>query len=205
MILLLVRHGIAEDIDDSEGSDDAFRQLTPKGRRKARDIGKFLAGRSFQPTLVVSSFRTRAVQTAELRPRGAVFRWRIACIAGPEELAIAAPPDGRLDPTRLSLEVRTLGDGERALAASFEIPPAGCPAQRLTLDGVAGEMPLWARATVARVEIADGRPGAPAGDAGGKTRPAANAAAAKAMEPASSPGPTPRAPSPAGPGKGGGA
>jgi len=66
MILLLVRHGIAEDIDDSEGSDDAFRQLTPKGRRKARDIGKFLAGRSFQPTLVVSSVRTRAVQTAEI-------------------------------------------------------------------------------------------------------------------------------------------
>lgn len=168
------------------------------GQRRAEIAGQMLL-------LGPGVYTFRAVQTAELRPRGAVFRWRIACIAGPEELAIAAPPDGRLDPTRLSLEVRTLGDGERALAASFEIPPAGCPAQRLTLDGVAGEMPLWARATVARVEIADGRPGAPAGDAGGKTRPAANAAAAKAMEPASSPGPTPRAPSPAGPGKGGGA
>lgn len=66
MILLLVRHGIAEDIDDSEGSADAFRQLTPKGRRKARDIGRFLAGHRMEPTLAISSVRTRAIQTAEI-------------------------------------------------------------------------------------------------------------------------------------------
>jgi phosphohistidine phosphatase len=66
MILLLVRHGIAEDIDESEGSDDAYRQLTPKGRRKVREMGRFLAERGFEPTLALTSLRTRAIQTAEI-------------------------------------------------------------------------------------------------------------------------------------------
>jgi phosphohistidine phosphatase len=66
MILLLVRHGIAEDIDDSEGSDDASRQLTQKGRRRARQLGRFLAEKGLKPTLAVSSTRTRAIQTAEI-------------------------------------------------------------------------------------------------------------------------------------------
>jgi len=62
MILLLMRHGVAEDGPEAE---DAARALTNKGRRNARAVAIQLARLEMTPTLYLSSPRIRAVQTAE--------------------------------------------------------------------------------------------------------------------------------------------
>jgi len=65
MILLLMRHGIAEDISDGSELDDAMRRLTPKGRRKVRDVASYIRLLGITPTHYVSSSRLRAVETAQ--------------------------------------------------------------------------------------------------------------------------------------------
>ena len=62
MILLLMRHGVAEEASEA---DDAARALTNKGRRNARAVAIQLARMELVPTLYLSSPRVRAVQTAE--------------------------------------------------------------------------------------------------------------------------------------------
>lgn len=47
-------------------TDDALRPLSPKGRRQARALGKFLAERGFGPDAIVSSPKVRARQTADI-------------------------------------------------------------------------------------------------------------------------------------------
>ena len=65
MLLLLMRHGIAEDHADGSELDDAMRRLTPKGRRKVREMARFLLLRGLRPTHYVSSSRLRALETAQ--------------------------------------------------------------------------------------------------------------------------------------------
>ncbi|MEI7731206.1 MAG: phosphohistidine phosphatase SixA [Verrucomicrobiota bacterium] len=61
MRIYFVRHAEAED-----GFDDAARQLTDKGRKQARLIGRFLANAGIEFDTAFSSPLVRAVETAKL-------------------------------------------------------------------------------------------------------------------------------------------
>lgn len=64
MILLLMRHGIAEVIeDDGSDLDDAQRELTKKGRKRVTSIARFLRDSGLAPDFCLSSPRLRALQT----------------------------------------------------------------------------------------------------------------------------------------------
>lgn len=63
--LYLLRHAHAGNPAEWT-SDDALRPLSPKGRRQARSMGKFLAERGFGPDAIVSSPKVRARQTANI-------------------------------------------------------------------------------------------------------------------------------------------
>ena len=60
-MLWLLRHG-----DAAEGSPDAERPLTEKGRRQARDAGLALKAVGVELRACLTSPKVRAVQTAEL-------------------------------------------------------------------------------------------------------------------------------------------
>ena len=61
MELYLFRHGIAEN-----GSPDAGRKLTDKGREKSAAIVRMARNSGAEPSLILSSPYTRAVETAEV-------------------------------------------------------------------------------------------------------------------------------------------
>lgn len=61
---LLVRHGIAEDVGP-DGSDTA-RRLTPEGVEKTRQVAIGLAKVADRPDVVLTSPKTRAMQTAQI-------------------------------------------------------------------------------------------------------------------------------------------
>jgi phosphohistidine phosphatase SixA len=63
--LYLLRHAHAGNPAEWNG-DDAARPLSPKGRRQARALGKFLAERGFGPDSIVSSPKVRARHTADI-------------------------------------------------------------------------------------------------------------------------------------------
>jgi len=61
----VLRHAHAGNPDEWPG-DDAERPLSPKGRRQAERLGRFLAERGFTTDVIVTSPKARAAQTAEL-------------------------------------------------------------------------------------------------------------------------------------------
>ncbi|MDK2973584.1 MAG: phosphohistidine phosphatase [Candidatus Sumerlaeota bacterium] len=64
MLVLLMRHGVAED-----GVPDTSRALTPQGRRKVRHVCRLFQLFSLRPHAIFSSPRVRARQTAEIVAR----------------------------------------------------------------------------------------------------------------------------------------
>jgi phosphohistidine phosphatase len=60
-MIWLLRHGEAE-----EGSPDAERPLTAKGKRQARAAGRALSKLGVKPDMCLSSPKVRAADTAEL-------------------------------------------------------------------------------------------------------------------------------------------
>ncbi|MCC6547201.1 histidine phosphatase family protein [Candidatus Sumerlaeota bacterium] len=66
MILLLMRHGIAEDACAGTDADDAARKLTGKGRRETKQVAKALKKLGIRPNVFLSSRRVRARQTARI-------------------------------------------------------------------------------------------------------------------------------------------
>jgi phosphohistidine phosphatase len=62
--LYLLRHGIAE--DRSLSGRDPDRRLTEEGREKLRRVLKRAAAAGVEPSLIISSPYTRAVETAEI-------------------------------------------------------------------------------------------------------------------------------------------
>lgn len=64
MILILMRHGIAEDAGPD--LDDAARELTANGQKRVRDMAAFLGRMKLLPTHYASSPRVRAMQTASI-------------------------------------------------------------------------------------------------------------------------------------------
>jgi phosphohistidine phosphatase len=80
MILLLMRHGIAEEISPGSDTDDAQRELTGKGMRRVKDMARFLEKMDIQPTHYAASPRTRAQQTARLVARELDWKRKIATL-----------------------------------------------------------------------------------------------------------------------------
>jgi phosphohistidine phosphatase len=68
MFLHLLRHAHAGDWSTWEGVD-AARPLTDKGRSQSERLGRFLAGITFRPDLLITSPKVRAVETAEIVAR----------------------------------------------------------------------------------------------------------------------------------------
>src|SRR5579884_1099426 len=60
--LVLLRHGIAE--DSSPEKNDLARELTPKGRRRMKEIAKGIARAFPEAEAIYSSPAVRALQTA---------------------------------------------------------------------------------------------------------------------------------------------
>ena len=61
--LVITRHGKSSWDDYNY---DWERKLTEKGKRNARQLGKFLKEKGIVPDLIVSSFATRALDTAKI-------------------------------------------------------------------------------------------------------------------------------------------
>ncbi|MCC5875353.1 MAG: phosphohistidine phosphatase SixA [Candidatus Sumerlaeia bacterium] len=66
MQLLLMRHGIAEDLEDSSKCSDEGRVLTDKGRERVHQIALQLKASGLVPSVYLTSPRVRARQTAEI-------------------------------------------------------------------------------------------------------------------------------------------
>ena len=62
MELILIRHADAE----REASSDFERELTDKGRKQSKRVGRFLAGAEVRPDAILTSPLVRARQSAEL-------------------------------------------------------------------------------------------------------------------------------------------
>ena len=65
MFLHLLRHAHAGDPSAWDGPD-AVRPLSDKGRAQAERLGRFLAAHGFETEIVMTSPKTRALQTAEI-------------------------------------------------------------------------------------------------------------------------------------------
>ncbi len=63
--LYILRHGIAVD-PGTPGIDDAERRLTPKGRKRLREIGRGLSRLGLELDRIVTSPLPRASETAEI-------------------------------------------------------------------------------------------------------------------------------------------
>jgi phosphohistidine phosphatase len=85
MELYVVRHGIAE--DGGEGTPDASRALTDKGRRRFQKTARAFAKRAGRLDLVLTSPLVRAVQTAEI----------LASEDDPREVGVLEELDPRFD------------------------------------------------------------------------------------------------------------
>ncbi len=90
--------------------------------------------------LGAGDYRLEAVMDGETRARGGAFRWTLTCL--PADAPLAA------------LQIRDLVEGKpRRYLSRFSVPPTGCGVQRLALEGVSGELPLWAKALTHTVAI----------------------------------------------------
>lgn len=73
MQLLLMRHGIAESLEESTDYNDAGRRLTDKGQSRVEDVARLLAAMDLVPSVYLTSPRLRALETAEIVAK--VMRW----------------------------------------------------------------------------------------------------------------------------------
>lgn len=101
MLVVLFRHGIAQDREDPDSPPDPERRLTPKGARRARQAARGLARLRVEPQAVLSSPYLRARETADLAVdelrldgRDVVLTDALLPDAPPEDLLRAL---GRLD------------------------------------------------------------------------------------------------------------
>lgn len=66
MILLLLRHGVAEDAGPGTGFRDEPRALTEEGAERMRRAGRGISALGLVPELILTSPLTRCLQTAEI-------------------------------------------------------------------------------------------------------------------------------------------
>lgn len=106
MLLVILRHGIAQDRDDPDCPPDPERRLTSKGIKRTREAARGLAGLKVEPRAVLSSPYRRAMETAELA------------------LAALRPDGVSVVPTDALLPGAPPGDVMRVLERIGEIPCA---------------------------------------------------------------------------------
>lgn len=105
MEIILIRHG--EAVEDAPGLGDPGRWLTGKGRRKTRDVAKWLDKRkSRRPAQIWTSSLVRSVQSAEIIAREVGLK---------NEVTVHAELLPGADPTAL-LRLVTAYDGPGPLA-----------------------------------------------------------------------------------------
>jgi phosphohistidine phosphatase len=99
-VIWLLRHGDAED-----GSPDAQRQLTDKGRAQAKAAGTALARLGVELDVCLASPRVRAIDTA-----------RLAC----EPLGLEPETDERLSGGGFDLDELAAGRGDNVMLVGHE-------------------------------------------------------------------------------------
>lgn len=126
MQLLLLRHGLAEDVGP-DSSDDT-RRLTDEGIRNAIAVTDALARFADKPELILTSPKTRAVQTAEIA--GQAFGAPVQVL----DLLGANSPDSIISDLPFRKESRLMLVGHE--------PSFGATAERLCHNTWEGYMPL---------------------------------------------------------------
>lgn len=83
MILLLIRHALAAERDDTKYPDDSLRPLVGRGRKTLQRISRWLGNRGLVPTTILASPWKRAWQSAGVlaRETGAGKKTRVSCPA----------------------------------------------------------------------------------------------------------------------------
>lgn len=106
--LHLLRHAHAGDPERWQGPDDV-RPLSEKGRHQAEAMGLFLESSGFRPDLIVSSPKTRALETARL-------------VATPLEMELVVRRElgDLLDMERLEALLSEIGDPRRPLLVGHD-------------------------------------------------------------------------------------
>lgn len=89
MDLILMRHGKALSVGEGGITRDADRPLSDEGRKVTRDVADALVALGFEPTIVLTSPLTRALQTATT----AAERWGNPAIHTCQALACGGTPD----------------------------------------------------------------------------------------------------------------
>lgn len=77
MILILVRHAIAEEPDSARWPDDGLRPLTSIGAKKMKRNARGLAQLRYQPSKLITSPLVRAQETAEILRKELGVRRRV--------------------------------------------------------------------------------------------------------------------------------
>jgi phosphohistidine phosphatase len=134
--LHLLRHAHAGDPLKWTGSDEV-RPLTEKGRQQSERLGLFLVRAGFHPDVILSSPRTRALETARLV--AAALGVRVDTV---EELG------GPIDIQAVEAILRSAGDPRRPLLVGHD-PDFSLIAAELV--GI-GELPLR-KAALVRIDV----------------------------------------------------
>lgn len=82
MILVLVRHAIAEEQDPQSWPNDDLRPLTEEGREKMHEVAAGLASLKYRPDRILASPLVRARQTAEILREEFAFDGNIEIVRG---------------------------------------------------------------------------------------------------------------------------
>jgi phosphohistidine phosphatase len=86
MKVFLIRHAEAVDLETGIVSSDAYRFLTPKGRKTSRNVFRKLKEELANPGIIFTSPLIRAVQTAEILANTVKFENELEVV---NELALA--------------------------------------------------------------------------------------------------------------------
>src|SRR5215472_12589652 len=90
MNLFILRHGLAVEPGTHRLSRDSDRQLTPKGKRKVREVARAMKAMGLSFDLILTSPYVRARQTAEIVAEELHARKRL-------EIADELKPGGSMD------------------------------------------------------------------------------------------------------------
>jgi phosphohistidine phosphatase len=142
VLLLLLRHGIAEDAGPATGYRDDSRALTPDGVARMRRAARGMAALGMAPELILTSPLTRCLQTARIVQ---------------ETLGGSLEDDPRLAPgmtlERLADAVADRGSPSRVLACGHQPSMS-----RVTAELIGGGEVDFRKGTLAVLEVEAMRP-----------------------------------------------
>ena len=108
------------------------------GRQSGELVGQLLL-------LAPGRHRLRATLVGSATGQGSQLRWSVRC-------AVVGRASTGL-PALATVVIAKLADSPRVMSADFTVPAGGCPAQWLTLDGVAAEFPTTQSIEVSNMSI----------------------------------------------------